>query len=188
MYSVASVICVTVYPFTGSPVVVSCKETQGRVLCVYKHINGVPSPHVFIDYKEASSSQYVRLFVRGRYYNAIGAQNCSEDSYHYYYAGVLLIQPQSLPAHVEVSFTKNRTSTTLCNADSFPSYNTTVVKQGNHIRHFATYFLFLAHVEFLFLPAGSCSCSASTCIQHKIKANLAQVARLLDTVSELLTQ
>ena len=147
MYSVASVICVTVYPFTGSPVVVSCRETQGNVLCVYKHIDDVLSPQVFIDYKEASSSQYVRQQrVHGHYYNATGAQNCSEDSHRYYHAGVLLIQPQSLPAHVEVSFTKNRTSTTtgflLCNADSFPSYNTTVVKQGNHIRYFVTYFLF----------------------------------------------
>ena len=133
----------------------SCRETQGNVLCVYKYINGVPTPRVFIDYKKASKSQYVRLFVRGHYYNAKGAQNCSEDSHNYYYAGVLLIQPQSLPAHVEVSFTKNRTSTTpgLCNADSFPSYNTTVVKQGNHIRHFVTYFLFFGSCR---IPLPSC--------------------------------
>ena len=122
------------------------------MLCVFKYITGVLAPRVFIDYKLASRSQYVRLIVHGRYYNSTGAEMCSGNStgnVKYYYAGVLLINPPSLPAHVEVSFTKNRTSDTNwamehCNADSFSSYNTTVVKQGNHIMRFVTYFLFVS--------------------------------------------
>ena len=111
-----------------------CKDIQGRVLCVYKCVGDVSKPGVFINGDMANQSQYVELQLQGAYYNATGMA-CTDESYsdhqRMYYTGVFLIFPSTLPATVEVSFLKGRSSPFRDHLTLVPSYNTTLIKQGN---------------------------------------------------------
>ena len=84
-------------------------EGHKHILCVFKAIGIVPPPRVFINgtLLNCSDAQFVELKVPGLYYNSTGrACDVQPSSASWYRAGALLITPSSLPALVEVSFTK----------------------------------------------------------------------------------
>ena len=125
---------------------VKCTSTGDSMLCVYKRVGTfIPPPSVFIDGKEACSSQYESLVVEGTYYNATGtASSCDNRqlSTMTHYAGALLIRPASFPALVEVSFTKKfeNGSSLFINqcggVESFSSYKEVLTSEGMYIHTF----------------------------------------------------